>query len=345
VPLKFSIITPSFNQLDWLRLCVASVRDQVGEKLNGSKELPAQVSGFQPQVSPTHRVEHIIQDAGTPGIEEFAREIDADFYRDGVLVLAGTEDRTSKIEARGPELPADQSSISQLPSPYRITIHCEPDNGMYDAINKGLERAGGDIFAYLNCDEQYLPFALQKVADFFSKHAGNQVAFGDTLVLGKSGEYICQRKGLPPGAYHTLVSGNLSFATASAFFRSGIIKHDKHFFPSDWKAIGDAVWALGLCKRKYRMAPLNMVTSTFGISGENLGVSAEAKREVGRLRASASVMIRFFAPLILLHYRLRKALRGGYLTPEISYAVFTLASPGRRVPFKSEKGNPFWTPK
>jgi len=27
--MTFSIITPSYNQIDWLRLCVASVRDQV----------------------------------------------------------------------------------------------------------------------------------------------------------------------------------------------------------------------------------------------------------------------------------------------------------------------------
>jgi len=28
-PLIFSIVTPSYNQLDWLRLCVASVREQL----------------------------------------------------------------------------------------------------------------------------------------------------------------------------------------------------------------------------------------------------------------------------------------------------------------------------
>ena len=41
---------------------------------------------------------------------------------------------------------------------------------MYDAINRGLRRASGEILAYLNCDEQYLPGALQEVAAFFEKH-------------------------------------------------------------------------------------------------------------------------------------------------------------------------------
>ena len=31
--MRFSIVTPSFNQLDWLELCIASVRDQVATKV------------------------------------------------------------------------------------------------------------------------------------------------------------------------------------------------------------------------------------------------------------------------------------------------------------------------
>ena len=40
----------------------------------------------------------------------------------------------------------------------------EKDGGMYDAVNRGYRRAQGDILAYLNCDEQYLPGALKTVA-------------------------------------------------------------------------------------------------------------------------------------------------------------------------------------
>jgi len=38
---------------------------------------------------------------------------------------------------------------------------------MYDAVNPRLPPATGDILAYLNCDEQYLPGALESVRDFF----------------------------------------------------------------------------------------------------------------------------------------------------------------------------------
>ena len=34
----------------------------------------------------------------------------------------------------------------------------EPDGGQYEAINKGFSHATGDIMAWLNSDDKYLPW-------------------------------------------------------------------------------------------------------------------------------------------------------------------------------------------
>ncbi|MBM4042009.1 MAG: glycosyltransferase [Planctomycetes bacterium] len=44
----------------------------------------------------------------------------------------------------------------------------ERDDGQYDAINKGFARTSGEIMAWLNSDDMYLPGALSVVADIFS---------------------------------------------------------------------------------------------------------------------------------------------------------------------------------
>lgn len=57
----------------------------------------------------------------------------------------------------------------------------EPDRGQCHAINKGFERATGDVLAWLNSDDWYHPGALQIVAEAFRANpdAGAVVGAGD----------------------------------------------------------------------------------------------------------------------------------------------------------------------
>src|ERR1700731_1356139 len=73
---------------------------------------------------------------------------------------------------------SDDGTQQWLSNDPRVTAFIEKDNGMYDAINRGLRRASGEICAYLNCDEQYLPGTLAKVAKFFDTHPKLDVLFG-----------------------------------------------------------------------------------------------------------------------------------------------------------------------
>ena len=117
-----SIVTPSFRQLPWLKLCAASVADQ--------REVES---------------EHIVKNNET-----------------------------------GPELVTWAETISSL-----SLIRVEPDTGMYDAVNTRIDPLSpGEICAYLNCDEQYLPGTLGTVAEFFFRaNRGIEVLFGDAILL------------------------------------------------------------------------------------------------------------------------------------------------------------------
>lgn len=62
----------------------------------------------------------------------------------------------------------------------------EPDSGMYAAINKGIGLAEGDVLAYLNSDDLYLPWSVQSaVSALLSRDA--DLVFGDVFGLVKRG--------------------------------------------------------------------------------------------------------------------------------------------------------------
>jgi hypothetical protein len=67
---------------------------------------------------------------------------------------------------------------------YRDELtHCivEPDNGQSDALNKGFRLATGDILAWLNSDDCYLPQALFRVAIAFENSDVDMVVGGCQL--------------------------------------------------------------------------------------------------------------------------------------------------------------------
>jgi glycosyltransferase involved in cell wall biosynthesis len=45
----------------------------------------------------------------------------------------------------------------------------EPDNGQYEAINKGFSHANGEVMAWLNSDDMYFPWTLKTVGSIMSE--------------------------------------------------------------------------------------------------------------------------------------------------------------------------------
>lgn len=59
----------------------------------------------------------------------------------------------------------------------------EPDGGIYNAMNKGLALARGELVGLLNADDFYAPDAVAKVVESFRENKAKGIYYGDNYVL------------------------------------------------------------------------------------------------------------------------------------------------------------------
>ena len=77
-----------------------------------------------------------------------------------------------------------------------MRVISEPDNGMYDALNKGARLAHGEIVGQINADDFYEPDAVLTMAELYEREHYD-LAWGSLNVITKSGNLIKHaRKGL-----------------------------------------------------------------------------------------------------------------------------------------------------
>jgi glycosyltransferase involved in cell wall biosynthesis len=117
-----SIVTPSYNQGDFIEQCMLSIINQTYQN-----------------------IEHIIMDGKS-------------------------NDNTLNI-------------LKKYEGKYNMKWTSCPDDGMYDAINKGFELAQGEILAYLNCDDLYLPWSAEVAAKYLQT---TNIIFGDSIICDKN---------------------------------------------------------------------------------------------------------------------------------------------------------------
>lgn len=98
----------------------------------------------------------------------------------------------------------------------------EKDNGQAHAINKGFQLASGDILAWLNSDDTYLPGTVDAIIDFFTENQNVDFVYGRAYYTDEFGKML---KEYPVQKVfdRDFLSRNCFICQPSAFWRKKVV--------------------------------------------------------------------------------------------------------------------------
>jgi glycosyltransferase involved in cell wall biosynthesis len=76
----------------------------------------------------------------------------------------------SEVEHIIVDAASTDGTLESLSKYHHLRVVSEPDNGMYDAINKGIRMAQGEIIGLLNTDDLYASGCFEAVSDEFGRN-------------------------------------------------------------------------------------------------------------------------------------------------------------------------------
>lgn len=109
----------------------------------------------------------------------------------------------------------------------------EKDSGQAEAINKGMARANGEIVAWLNSDDYYLPGTISAAVAAFQRDPEAALVYGDMLAVDEHGRTInhlsYRQLALEDLLCFQIIGQPAAFMRRAAFERAGRLDPAFHF--------------------------------------------------------------------------------------------------------------------
>lgn len=146
------------------------------------------------------------------------------------------------------------------------TLVSEPDGGIYDAMNKGLARATGDVIHFLNAEDWFYDArSVEDAVRFIERHPEGDLFYGDIEVRLPDGGAVIHVPQDADKAAETMVCGCLphqgTIARRSVFDRTGP-------FDTRWRTHADYDWFLkAIADEGVTLTHMPVIVASFGLGG------------------------------------------------------------------------------
>ena len=142
----------------------------------------------------------------------------------------------------------------------------ESDTGIYNAMNKGISHATGDVISFLNGDDWYLnDFVFNKIYDLFA-NSNSQIVAGRVTSEGNPRRVITE-KDLDILYYKMVLPHQAIFSRKEIFESYGN-------FNEQYKTAGDYDWILRVYTKGVPITCTDIIAAEFSLGGRGSGCEA-----------------------------------------------------------------------
>lgn len=177
----------------------------------------------------------------------------------------------------------------------------EPDEGLYDAMNKGIKLSNGEIIGIINSDDWYETNAVETVVNEYNKNPQKKIFHGDIRCVEQNGNsYIKKAKDNPfLIKYHAMVLNHPSMFIHKDIYSSVL-------YNTELISLSDYQFTLSIyLKNKKVFHYLPVVISNFRLGGISSGISSIQSLNdnfKARRNAGMSLMESIFAYILRIGF-------------------------------------------
>lgn len=157
----------------------------------------------------------------------------------------------------------------------------EKDKGQADAINKGFRMVNGDIIAWLNSDDYYLPGAIEQVMLAFEKNPQVGLVYGDVLSVDQAGNTFnvqtFKQYALTDLLGFSIISQPAVFFRKAALQKAGLLDMNFHYL------LDHHLWLRMAIETPILYIPQTLAAARYHENAKNVAHTAEFGKEANRI--------------------------------------------------------------